>query len=113
MKVELDDVRLGVSAISKEVYVTIPNKDNFTMKHKKNVHSDFLKCIIDYAKGTRFTIANADEKGKEYQVGVIAKKNFVNALFTRTEVLELLSEAVRVGVGDEMSLEKFIEEKLK
>ncbi len=64
-KVELTNIRLAVTAISKNVVATIPSKDNRTMLHKHDVTSDFLKCIIDYGANTRWNISGGDEK--EYE----------------------------------------------
>lgn len=48
MKVDLEKIRLAVTAITNTVVATIPNKDGLTMRHKHDVTSDFLKCIICY-----------------------------------------------------------------
>ena len=113
MKVDLEKIRLAVTAISNKVVATIPSKDGITMLHKHDVTSDFLKCIIDYGANTMFTIAGGDAGDKEYQVAIKEKTGFKNVLFSRKQVLKLLSDAVKSGVGDDISLEKFTKENLK
>ncbi len=112
-KVELGKIRLAVTAISNNVVVTIPSKDGRTMLHKHDVHSDFLKCIIDYGKNSRFNIAVEDGSEKEYQVAVVPKGKFKKALYTRKDILKLLEKSIIDGMGDEVSLDKWAELNLK
>ena len=44
----LDKLRMGVSALTDNIMVGIPNKDNTGFKYKANLKSDFLKCVIEY-----------------------------------------------------------------
>ncbi len=90
MKVELSKIRLAVTAITKSIVATIPSKDNKTMRHKHDVSSDFLKCIIDYGANQRWNITGGDEGDKEYEVACIEKKGFKQALYTRNEVIKIL-----------------------
>lgn len=71
MKVELDKLRIAKSAITDNIYVGIPDKDNITWKESKDITSDFLKAIIEYGANKRFSIKS---KNDEYEVIVINKK---------------------------------------
>ena len=104
MKVELEEIRLAVTAIEKKVVILIPNKDGITIKHKKDVTSDFFKAIIDYGANTKFNISGE----KEYEVAVIEKKGFKNPLYSRNEVVKLLTNAVKSEVGEKISIEKWV-----
>ena len=44
----LDNLRMGVSALTNSIMVGIPNKDNTGFKYKVNLKSDFFKCVIEY-----------------------------------------------------------------
>jgi hypothetical protein len=112
-KVELTKIRLAVTAIEKIIVATIPNKAGTMMLHKHDVSSDFFKCIIDWGANSRFNIAGEEGKAEEYQVMVIKRKGFENATFSRKEAVKLLSKAVSDGVGDTISLEKWVEENMK
>jgi len=94
MKVDLEKIRLAVTAITNSVVATIPNKDGKTMRCKHDVTSDFLKCIVEYGKNTRFNIDTDDEnKGTDvYQVVVVPLKNHKTEILTRKEVITLLKE---------------------
>lgn len=46
MKVELDNITLGVSPLTGNIFAGIPLKDGKTWRHKKEVTSDFLACVI-------------------------------------------------------------------
>lgn len=113
MKVELEKIRLAVTAISNNVVVSIPSKDGITMLHKHDVTSDFLQCIIDYGANTRFNIIGGGKDAKEFQVMVKEKNKYKNETFSRNEVIKFLSNAVKDGIGNETSVEQWIEKNLK
>jgi hypothetical protein len=46
MKVELDDIVLGCSPLTGNVFAGIPLKDGETWRHKKEVTQSFLNCVI-------------------------------------------------------------------
>ena len=112
-KVELGKIRLAVTAISKNIVVTIPSKDNRTMLHKHDVTSDFLKCIIDYGANSRWNIAGGDEGDKEYEVAVVEKNGYKKVLYSRKEVIKLLAQAIKNGMGEKINVEQWAKQNLK
>jgi hypothetical protein len=113
-KVELEKIRLAVTAITNTVVATIPSKDNRTMLHKHDVTSDFLKCIIDYGANSRWNIAGEEGSNvKEYEVACVEKKRYKRVLYTRKEVVKLLAEMIKDDVGEKINLEQWMEKKLK
>lgn len=46
MKVDINNLRLGISGISELCHVGIMNKNNTKWLHKKEIHNDFLHSII-------------------------------------------------------------------
>jgi len=44
----IDNLRMGVSELTENIMVGIPNKDNTGFKYKTDLKSDFLKCVIEY-----------------------------------------------------------------
>lgn len=44
----IDKLRMGVSALTENVMVGIPMKNNQGLEYKKNLTNDFLKCVIEY-----------------------------------------------------------------
>lgn len=60
MKVELNDLRLAVTALTKNVQVGIPEKDNISFRHQKDVTSDFNKALLEKYGGHEVEI-NAPE----------------------------------------------------
>lgn len=46
MKVELDNVILGLSPLTGNVLAGIPLKDEKTWRHKKDVTQSFLACVV-------------------------------------------------------------------
>lgn len=61
----IKDLRLGVSAISDEVYVGKLNKaGNMWSGEKKNITSDFHRCITQMYGGYSVIITSADKKWK-------------------------------------------------
>lgn len=113
MKVELEKIRLAVSAINENVMVTIPSKDGLRMLHKHDVTSDFLKCIIDYGANKRWNIAGGDKDDKEYEVACVEKKGFKKVLYSRKDVIKLLSEVIKQDVGEKVNLEQWIKNNLQ
>ncbi len=111
-KVDLEKTRLAVTAITKNIVVTIPSKDGITMLHKHDVTSDFLKCIIDYGKNARWNIAGGDEGDKEYEVACVETKGHKRALFSRKDFKELLVKAISDGVVDKLSAEQWMDKNI-
>jgi len=68
MKVHLQDLRLGVSALTESVHVGVVCKDKITWKHKKDVHNDFLHAVVDCWRGQSQRISLPS--GKVYEVTV-------------------------------------------
>ena len=62
MKVELDKVRLSMSALTEEIFVGTLSNDGKSFKHKKNITNDFIKALIDWGGGYRRTITAGDKK---------------------------------------------------
>ena len=112
-KVELEKIRLAVTAISNTVVATIPSKDGITMLHKHDVHSDFLKCVVDYGKNSRFNIAGEKGEAEEYQVAVIPRGKYKQALYTRKDVVKLMQKMIVEFIGEDTSIQSFIDENLK
>lgn len=68
MKVELDDLRLGVSLIEEKCQVGIMEKKNPNLwKHKKEIHNDFLHAVVTCWAGKKETITQG---GYEYEISV-------------------------------------------
>lgn len=112
-KVELTKIRLAVTAIGKQIVATIPNKAGTMMLHKHDVSSDFFKCIVDWGANSRFNIVGEEGKAQEFQVMVKERGGFKNAIFSRKEAIKLLTDAVKAGVGEKVSVEKWVEENMK
>jgi hypothetical protein len=110
-KVELEKIRLAVTAIDKKICATIPNKAGNMMLHKQDVSSDFQKCIIDFGGNTRWTISAGDGQN-EYEVVCVGKKGFERNVFTRKDVKKLLTKAVMDSIGDKVSVDKWFDENL-
>jgi hypothetical protein len=68
-KVNIEDIRIGISALTEEAQVGVldPKKAS-VWKHKKNVHNDFLQAVITCWKGKRQTITDPD--GVQYEISV-------------------------------------------
>ena len=62
MKVELEEIRLAVSAISKDVCVGTLNKDKIRFNNKKDVTSDFIKAVIEWGGGYKQIITDGNDK---------------------------------------------------
>lgn len=114
-KVELSKIRLAVTAIEQRVVVTIPSKDGFTMLHKHDVSSDFLKCIIDFGANKKWDIVrtplNAEKPAETYEVACIDKKGYKKAIYPRKDVAKLLVGAINAGVSKE-NIDEWIANKL-
>ena len=65
MKVDLEKVRIGMVAITEDVCVGIPDKDNMSFKHKHIVTNDFIKTVIDWCGRYKRTITGG---GKKYEI---------------------------------------------
>lgn len=70
MKVDLEKLRLGVTAMTDEIVVGIPSKDNKSLLHQKVVTNDFIAALIDWNGGCRRIITSSD--GTEWEI--IVKK---------------------------------------
>ncbi len=112
-KVELEKIRLAVTAIGQKVVATIPNKAGTIMLHKHNVHSDFLKCILEFGANSRFDITDPEKVHPTYEVAVVDKKGYEKALYSRRDVLKLLDKAISEGLGKGVSLAEFETKHLK
>lgn len=75
MKVELEQLRLGMTAIKRRIYIGIPEKDNASFKHQHDVTNDFIKTVIDWCGGYKCTIAGG---GKKYEITCKEKKKDEN-----------------------------------
>lgn len=70
MKVELEDLRLGISAIAQECYAGIMDKKNPNLwKHKHNVHNDFIHAVVTCWGGKKQIVSQED-----YQYEISVKK---------------------------------------
>ena len=70
MKVELDDIRLAISALGKQCQVGIIDKKNpMLLKHKKEIHNDFIHAVITCWEGKKEVFTQGD-----YQYEVSVKK---------------------------------------
>lgn len=70
MKVELEDLRLGISATTEECQVGIMDKNNPNLwKHKKEIHNDFLYAVVTCWAGKEQTIRQG-----EYEYVISVKK---------------------------------------
>jgi hypothetical protein len=111
-KVELTKIRLAVTAITETVVATIPSKNGITMLHKQDVHSDFLRCIIDFGANTRFNIS-APKGEKAYQVMVAEKGKHKNEIYRRNKVLSLIKQACEATADGKIALDDWVKENLK
>ncbi len=69
MKVELEDVQINFSSLTDEVFLGVAEKNRPHMwKHKKNVTSNFIACLIARNKGQVHTVT--DQDGKSYEITV-------------------------------------------
>lgn len=53
MKIELDDLRLGASELTDEVFVGILDKKGMLWKHKKDITNDFIHAVIQIWKNQK------------------------------------------------------------
>ena len=67
MKVDLDKLEINISPLTDEVFigVTDPKHPN-VWKHKKNVTSGFLACVIQRWSGYKQQITSSN--GKKYEL---------------------------------------------
>lgn len=113
MKVDIEKTRLAVAVLSEQVYITIPSKDGKFMKHRHDLTSDFLRCIVDYGKGKRFDIYGENGIASTCEVAVLEKSGYKRVLYTRKEVLKLLAQAIKEDIGNKINVEQFAEKHLK
>lgn len=68
MKVELDDLRIGLSAIQEHCMVGIldPKKPG-QWRHKKDVHNDFLHAVVTAWSNKKQTLTHS---GYRYEISV-------------------------------------------
>lgn len=72
MKVELNDLRLGLSALGSEAQVGIMDKKNPNLwKHKLNIHNDFLHAVVTNWKNKKEVLTH---DGWKYEISVKATK---------------------------------------
>lgn len=45
---QIEKLRLGVTALTDQVYAGIPDKDGKSFRESVDVTSDFLKCVLDW-----------------------------------------------------------------
>lgn len=68
MKVEIDDIRLSVAALSNRVHAGVPDKDGKSFKHKKDLHDDFITCVIQWGANYRQKFKSID--GRVFEITV-------------------------------------------
>jgi hypothetical protein len=61
-KVELDNLTLGHSKISDEVFIGIANKDGNRWLKKANVTNSFIGAVISRWEGKKEIISQGDQK---------------------------------------------------
>ena len=76
MKVELNDLRLGISALGEEAQVGIMDKKRPNVwKHKIEIHNDFIHAVVTKWKNKKEVFVQGDY---QYEVSVkvtkVAKK---------------------------------------
>lgn len=74
MKVNLDDIRLGISAFGDQAQVGIPDKKRPNIwKHKKEIHNDFIHAVVTFWQGKEevVSVPGADH---EFVISVIKRK---------------------------------------
>lgn len=67
MKVNLEDLRLGVSELTDEVFVGIMEKNGMLWKHKINLTNDFIQAVVQRWQNQKQTFTR---NGYEYEVSV-------------------------------------------
>lgn len=60
MKVELDNVIIGLSPLTGNVMVGIPLKDGQAWRHKKDVTQSFLACVVQKWEDSSERIESGD-----------------------------------------------------
>ena len=64
----LDNVRLGHSKLTDNVFAGFLSKDGKTWTQKKNITSDFIGAVIDRFAGYKETITVSD--GRKFEITV-------------------------------------------
>lgn len=62
MKVELNNIRLGISGLTKTAYVGTMGKNNKSWLNKKDVNNDFLHAVITRFNDKAEIIDNGESK---------------------------------------------------
>lgn len=60
MKVELDNITLGYSPLTGNIFAGISMKDGQTWRHKKEVTNSFLACVIQKWENSTERIEDGD-----------------------------------------------------
>ncbi len=68
MKVELEKLRLGISAMSDQCFAGILSKNDRMWLHKVNVHNDFIHAVITKWNGQIETVTDAN--GTVYEISI-------------------------------------------
>lgn len=68
MKVELEKLRLSMTALTETIVVGIPSKDNISMLHQKDITNDFIATLIEWNGNARRTVTGSD--GTEWEITV-------------------------------------------
>lgn len=58
-KVNLEDIRIGVSAFTQKAQVGVLSKTAGLWKHQKEIHNDFLDAVIKVWENQKQTIRNS------------------------------------------------------
>ncbi|HRH54403.1 MAG TPA: hypothetical protein PLN38_13835 [Chitinophagales bacterium] len=72
MKVELNNIRIAISALEEQCYAGIMSKDNpLCWREKVNVHNDFIHAVITNWKNKKEVFHH---DGYEYEISVKVTK---------------------------------------
>jgi len=75
MKFELEDIRIGLSAIEEKCHIGVLQKNNpGVWKYHREVHDDFIKTVIDCWAGKKQTVIS-ETGDKQYEISVRIIKN--------------------------------------
>lgn len=68
MKVNLEDVRIGISAFNEECQIGVMDtKNSNAWKHKINAHNDFIHAVVTCWGGKKQTVT---QDGYKYEISV-------------------------------------------
>ena len=62
MTVDLEKIRLSITAITDTIVIGIPAKDNKSFIHKKDVTNDFIKTLIEWGGNYKRIVSGAGSK---------------------------------------------------